>query len=194
MRTVLALVFLAVTASSLHAQTLTPAQQYARDVYKEIIEYNSVNIGGGTTEVANAIATRLRDAGFADQDIFLGGVQPNKHNVVVRYRGKGGATGPKPLLLLAHLDVVEALKEDWSPGLDPFTFLEKDGYFYGRGIIDDKSQVAIFTAVVVQMKKDGYVPDRDIVVAFTADEEGGCCNGARWLFSNHRELVDASLS
>ena len=193
MKSVIALVFLAVTASSLHAQTLTPAQQYARDVYKEIIEYNSVNIGGGTTEVANAIAKRFRDAGFADQDIFLGGIQPNKHNVVVRYRGKGGANGPKPLLLLAHLDVVEALKADWSPGLDPFTFLEKDGYFYGRGIIDDKAQVAIFTAVVVQMKKDGYVPDRDIVVAFTADEEGGCCNGARWLFSNHRELVDASL-
>ena len=193
MKTVIALVFLAVTASSLHAQTLTPAQQYARDVYKEIIEFNSVNIGGGTTEVANAVAKRFRDAGFADQDIFLGGIQPNKHNVVVRYRGKGGANGPKPLLLLAHLDVVEALKADWSPGLDPFTFLEKDGYFYGRGIIDDKAQVAIFTAVVVQMKKDGYVPDRDIVVAFTADEEGGCCNGARWLFSNHRELVDASL-
>lgn len=188
-----ALVFLALTASSLHAQTLTPAQQYARDVYKEIIEYNSVNIGGGTTEVANALAKRFRDAGFPDQDIFLGGVQPNKHNLVVRYRGKGGANGPKPLLLLSHLDVVEALKSDWSAGLDPFSFLEKDGYFYGRGIIDDKSQVAIFTAVVVQMKKEGYVPDRDIIAAFTADEEGGCCNGARWLFTNHRELVDASL-
>ena len=95
MRTGIALVFLTLTASSLHAQTLTPAQQYARDVYKEIIEYKSVNIGGGTTEVANAIATRFRDAGFADQDIFLGGVQPNKHNVVVRYRGKGGGEQPQ---------------------------------------------------------------------------------------------------
>lgn len=193
MKTVLAFLSLALTASTLHAQALTPTQQYARDVYKEVVEYNSVNIGGGTTEVANALAKRFRDAGFAEQDLFLGGVQANKHNLVVRYRGKGGATGPKPLLLLAHLDVVEALKSDWSPGLDPFTFLEKDGYFYGRGVIDDKAQVAIFTAVVVQMKKDGYVPDRDIVVAFTADEEGGCCNGARWLFTNHRQLVDASV-
>lgn len=172
---------------------LTPTQQYAREVYKEIIEFNTVNIGGGTTEAANAIATRFRDAGFPEQDIFLGGVQANKHNVVVRYRGAGGPNGPKPLLLLAHLDVVEAIKSDWSAGMDPFKFLEKDGYFYGRGIIDDKAQVAIFTAIVVQMKKDGYVPDRDVVVAFTADEEGGCCNGARWLFANHRDLVDASF-
>ncbi|MGE0812993.1 MAG: hypothetical protein AB7O28_23595 [Vicinamibacterales bacterium] len=138
MRTVVAAAVLALTASALPAQTLTPSQQYARDVYKEIIEYRSVNIGGDTTPVANALATRFRDAGFADRDIFLGGSQPNKHNVVVRYRGAGGASGPKPLLLLAHLDVVEALKADWSAGLDPFTFLEKDGYFYGRGIIDDK--------------------------------------------------------
>src|SRR6185436_10017629 len=129
MKTVITLVLVAVVSSSLRAQTLTPAQQYARDVYKEIIEFNSVNIGGGTTEVANALAKRFRDAGFADQDIFLGGVQPNKHNLVVRYRGRGGASGPTPLLLLAHLDVVEALKADWAPGLDPFTFLEKDGYF-----------------------------------------------------------------
>src|SRR4029079_19363188 len=115
MKSVIALVFLAVTASSLHAQTLTPSQQYARDVYKEIIEFNSVNIGGGTTEVANALAKRFRDAGFAEQDIFLGGIQPNKHNIVVRYHGKGGPNAPKPLLLLAHLDVVEALKHDWPP-------------------------------------------------------------------------------
>src|SRR6188508_2856238 len=90
----------ALVATPAAAQTLTPPQQYARDVYKEIIEFNSVNIGGGTTEVANALAKRFRDAGFADQDIFLGGIQPNKDNVVVRYRGKGGANSPKPLLLL----------------------------------------------------------------------------------------------
>jgi acetylornithine deacetylase/succinyl-diaminopimelate desuccinylase-like protein len=193
MRIAAVLTVFALVATPAAAQTLTPPQQYARDVYKEIIEFNSVNIGGGTTEVANALAKRFRDAGFAEEDIFLGGSQPNKHNIVVRYHGKGGPNAPKPLLLLAHLDVVEALKADWSPDLDPFKFLEKGGYFYGRGIIDDKAQVAIFTAVVVQMKMDGYIPDRDIVIAFTADEEGGCCNGARWLFTNHRELVDASL-
>lgn len=172
--------------------TLTPTQQLAREIYKEIIEYNTVNIGGGTTDAANAIARRFRDAGFPDSDIFLGGVQPNKHNVVVRFHGKGGPNGPKPLLLLAHIDVVEALKSDWSDNRDPFKFAEEGGYFYGRGIIDDKAQVAIFAAVMLQMKKDGATPDRDIVLAFTADEEGGCCNGARWLFNNHRELVDAS--
>jgi acetylornithine deacetylase/succinyl-diaminopimelate desuccinylase-like protein len=188
-------VLLATAVEQPRAQTaaLTPVQQLARDIYKDVIEFNSVNIGGGTTDVANALAKRFRDAGFPEQDIFLGGVQPNKHNLVVRYHGTGGANGPKPLVLLAHLDVVEALKSDWSPGLDPFKFLEKDGYFYGRGIIDDKAQVAIFSALVLQMKKERAAPDRDIVLALTADEEGGCCNGARWLFSNHRDLVDASF-
>jgi acetylornithine deacetylase/succinyl-diaminopimelate desuccinylase-like protein len=186
---------LAFAAGELAAQAapLTPVQQLAREVYKEVIEFNTVNIGGGTTEAVNAVAKRFRDAGFAESDIFLGGVQANKHNLVVRYRGTGGANGPKPLLLLAHIDVVEALKSDWSAGRDPFKFAEEGGYFYGRGIIDDKAQVAIFTALMLQMKKEGAKPDRDIVLALTADEEGGCCNGARWLFTNHRELVDASF-
>ena len=189
----LAAAALLATAAQAQSTPLTPVQQLTRDIYKEVIEFNSVNIGGGTTDVANALAKRFRDAGFPEADIFLGGVQPNKHNIVVRYHGAGGAAGPKPLVLLAHLDVVEALKSDWSPGLDPFTFLEKDGYFYGRGIIDDKAQVAIFSALMLQMKKDHATPDRDVVLALTADEEGGCCNGARWLFTNHRDLVDASF-
>jgi acetylornithine deacetylase/succinyl-diaminopimelate desuccinylase-like protein len=184
---------IATASAGAQSTPLTPVQQLAREVYKEVIEFNTVNIGGGTTDAANALAKRFRDAGFAEQDIFLGGVQANKHNLVVRYRGTGGASGPKPLLLLAHLDVVEALKSDWSAGRDPFKFAEEGGYFYGRGIIDDKAQVAIFTALMLQMKKDGATPDRDIVIALTADEEGGCCNGARWLFTNHRELVDASV-
>lgn len=190
-----AAVSLAATAVSAGAQStpLTPVQQLAREVYKEAIEFNSVNIGGGTTDVANALAKRFRDAGFPEQDIFLGGVQANKHNLVVRYHGTGGASGPKPIVLLAHLDVVEALKSDWSAGRDPFKFAEEGGYFYGRGIIDDKAQVAIFSALLLQMKKDKATPDRDIVLALTADEEGGCCNGARWLFTNHRDLVDASF-
>ena len=126
----------AVTAAAftapLVAQQLNVNQQFAKEVYKELLEYNTVNIGGGTTIAANAMAKRFRDAGFPEQDIFVGGVQANKHNLVVRYRGKGGANAPKPLLLLAHLDVVEALKADWSPDLDPFKFIERDGYFYAR--------------------------------------------------------------
>jgi acetylornithine deacetylase/succinyl-diaminopimelate desuccinylase-like protein len=181
------------TAVGAQSSPLTPTQQLAREIYKEVIEYNTVNIGGGTTDAVNAMAKRFRDAGFPESDIFLGGVQANKHNLVVRYRGTGGVNGPKPLLLLAHVDVVEALKSDWSQGRDPFKFAEEDGYFYGRGIIDDKAQVAIFAALMLQMKKDGATPDRDIVIALTADEEGGCCNGARWLWTNHRDLVDASF-
>jgi acetylornithine deacetylase/succinyl-diaminopimelate desuccinylase-like protein len=177
-----------------HAQqpTLTPDQQFAHDVYKQLIETNSSTMTAGTTGAAQEMAQRFRDAGFPDSDIFLGGVRPDKFNVVVRYHGRGGPGGPKPLLLLAHLDVVEALKSDWSADLDPFKFIERDGYYYGRGTSDDKAMAAIYVANVIRLKKEGYVPDRDIVVALTADEEGGCCNGARWLVNNHRDLVDAA--
>lgn len=196
MRHAAAILTILATAAAPVAQAqsavLTPDQQFARGVYQQLIEMNTVNIGGGTTDAARAMAQRFRDAGFAERDIFIGGVQDNKHNVVVRYRGRGGPGGPKPLLLLAHLDVVEALKADWSSDLDPFRFVERDGYFYGRGTTDDKAQAAIFVANVIQLKKEGFVPDRDIVVALTADEEGGCCNGARWLVANHRALVDAA--
>jgi acetylornithine deacetylase/succinyl-diaminopimelate desuccinylase-like protein len=171
---------------------LTPNQQAARDIYKELLETNTSVMTAGTTIAAQEVAKRYRDAGFAESDIFLGGVRPDKFNVVLRYHGKGGENGPKPLLLLAHIDVVEALKADWSPDLDPFKFLERDGYYYGRGTSDDKAMAAIFVANIIRLKKEGYVPERDIIIALTADEEGGCCNGARWLVQNHRELVDAA--
>src|ERR1035437_7121975 len=156
--------------------TLTPNQQLAHDVFKELIETNSSTMTAGTTGAAQEMAKRFRDAGFPESDIFLGGVRPDKFNVVLRYHGRGGPSAPKPLLLLAHLDVVEALKSD----LDPFKFLEHDGYYYGRGTSDDKAMAAIFVANIVRLKQEGYVPERDIIIALTADEEGGCCNGARW--------------
>jgi acetylornithine deacetylase/succinyl-diaminopimelate desuccinylase-like protein len=187
------LAFAAVLSCPATAQQLAPHQLALRDVYKELLEYNTVNIGGGTTEAANAMARRFRDAGFADQEIFVGGVQANKHNLVVRLRGKGGPNPPKPLLLLAHIDVVEALKSDWSPDLDPFRFIERDGYYYARGSQDDKAMAAIFVANLIRLKQERFVPDRDIIVALTADEEGGCCNGVRWLIQNHRDLVDAAF-
>jgi acetylornithine deacetylase/succinyl-diaminopimelate desuccinylase-like protein len=188
--------FAVVTAASLAvlppiaAQQLDANQQFAKDVYKELLEFNSSNMTSGTTDAANAMAKRFRDAGFPEADIFLGGSRPDKYNLVVRYHGRGGATA-KPLLLLAHLDVVEALKTDWSPDLDPFKFIERDGYFYARGSSDDKSMAAIFVANLIRLKKENYVSDRDIIVALTADEEGGCCNGVDWLIKNHRELVDS---
>ena len=138
------------------------------------------------------MAKRFRDAGIADSDIFVGGPRPERHNVVARLRGKNPA-GRKPLLLLAHLDVVEALKADWSPEFDPFVFTEKDGYFYARGVADDKAMASIFVANLFRMKAEGYVPDRDIIVALTSDEESGAFNGAGWLTEQHRALVDAGM-
>jgi acetylornithine deacetylase/succinyl-diaminopimelate desuccinylase-like protein len=175
----------------LSAQTLTPDQQLARDIYKELIEINTADSVGNTTTAASAVAKRFRDAGFAAADIFEGGPRADKGNVVVRYHGTGVR---KPLLLLAHLDVVQALKSDWSADLDPFKFTERDGYYYGRGTSDDKAMASIFIANLLRFKKEGYVPDRDIILALTADEEGGGFNGVRWLLQNHRDKIDAAYA
>jgi acetylornithine deacetylase/succinyl-diaminopimelate desuccinylase-like protein len=171
---------------------LSPAQQQAREVYKELVEINTSVTTGNITNGAIAMAKRFRAAGIPDSDIFIGGPRPDKHNVVARVRGKNPA-GRKPVLLLAHIDVVEALKADWSPEFDPFVFTEKDGYYYARGVADDKAMASIFVANLLRMKSDGYVPDRDIIIALTADEESGAFNGAGWLVENHRELVDAGI-
>jgi acetylornithine deacetylase/succinyl-diaminopimelate desuccinylase-like protein len=182
----------AVTATAGRQAPLAASQQALHDIYKQLIEFNT-NPTNGTTAAAQAIAKRFSDAGFSDIDIFVGGPRPEKFNVVVRYHGSGGSAGPKPLLLLAHLDVVEALKADWSPDLDPFVFIERDGYYYGRGTADDKAMAAIFVANLIRLKHEGFTPARDIVVALTADEEGGGSNGAAWLVNQHRELVDAAF-
>jgi acetylornithine deacetylase/succinyl-diaminopimelate desuccinylase-like protein len=164
-------------------------KQLARDIYKQLIEIKSGFTTGETTPVANAMAARLRAAGFPESDIFLGGASPKKFNLVVRYHGTGAR---KPLLLLAHTDVVEAKREDWS--MDPFTFTEKDGYFYGRGTMDDKAQAALWIANLLRYKRENFKPDRDIIVALTADEEGGGpYNGVDWLIKTHRSLIDADF-
>jgi acetylornithine deacetylase/succinyl-diaminopimelate desuccinylase-like protein len=164
-------------------------QQLAREIYKEMVESKSGFTTGVTTPVAEAVAQRLLAAGFPAADVFTGGAIPTKANLVVRYHGTGKL---KPMLLLAHTDVVEAKREDWS--LDPFTFTEKDGYFYGRGTADDKAQAAVWIANLLRYKREGYTPDRDIIVALTADEEGGGpYNGVDWLLKNHRELIDADF-
>ena len=164
-------------------------QQLARAIYKEMIEINSGYTTGATTPVAEAVAARLKAAGFPEADIFVGGAIPNKANLVVRYRGTGRR---KPILLLAHTDVVEAKREDWT--MDPFVLTEKDGYFYGRGVGDDKAQAAVWIANLIRYKREGFKPDRDIIVALTADEEGGGpYNGVEWLLKNQRDLIDAEL-
>jgi acetylornithine deacetylase/succinyl-diaminopimelate desuccinylase-like protein len=164
-------------------------RQLAREIYKEMIEVNSGYTTGATTPVAEAAARRLKAAGFPEADIFVGGATPAKANLVVRYRGTGRR---RPLLLLAHTDVVEAKREDWT--VDPFALTERDGYFYGRGVGDDKAQAAVWIANLIRYKREGFKPDRDLIVALTADEEGGGpYNGVTWLLKNKRDLIDAEF-
>src|SRR5688500_1403941 len=172
---------------------LNAHQQLARDIYKELIEINTTTDAdpGGTTRAAEAMAARLRSAGFAGADVQVLSSGPRDGNLVARLRGSGAA-GRKPILLLAHLDVVAARREDWT--MDPFTFAEKDGYYYGRGTSDDKAMAAIWVANLIRMKQEGFVPDRDLIGALTADEEGGDHNRVEWLLANKRELVDAAYA
>ncbi len=164
-------------------------QQLTRSIFQQLVQIQSGYTSGATTPAAEAMAARLREAGFPESDIFLGGASPKKSNLVVRYHGSGAR---KPLLLLAHTDVVEAKREDWS--LDPFQFIERDGYFYGRGTLDDKAQATVWIANLIRYKREGFHPDRDIIVALTADEEGGGpYNGVEWLIKNHRDLIDADI-
>ena len=178
-------------AAGVSAGTAAPDadRQLVRAIYQELVGTNTSYSTGQTTPAAEAMARRLLDAGFPKEDVVVLGAAPHKANLVARYRGTGRA---RPLLLLAHLDVVEAKREDWS--VDPFTLLEKDGYFYGRGSGDDKAQAAIWVESLVRMKREAYRPSRDLILALTADEEGGGpYNGVDWLLRNRKDLVDAEL-
>jgi len=183
---------LCATAARAQDRTMPPEseRQLARAIYKEMVEIKSGYTTGATTPVAEAAARRLKAAGFPASDIFVGGATPTKANLVVRYHGTGRR---RPILLLAHTDVVEAKREDWS--MDPFVLTEKDGYFYGRGTGDDKAQAAVWIANLIRYKREGFKPDRDIIVALTADEEGGGpYNGVQWLLKNKRQLIDAEFA
>jgi acetylornithine deacetylase/succinyl-diaminopimelate desuccinylase-like protein len=163
--------------------------QLARDILKELIEIDTSDSTGDCTKAAEAMVARLKAAGFPSEDVQVIGPHPRKRNLVARYRGNGTA---KPLLMLAHLDVVEARREDWS--FDPFRFLEMDGFFYGRGTTDDKGMAAIWIATLIRLKQEGFQPNRDLIVALTADEEGGSYNGVQWLLNNDRDLIDADFA
>jgi acetylornithine deacetylase/succinyl-diaminopimelate desuccinylase-like protein len=167
----------------------TSIRSWPAAVLRELVEIKTTEGGVGATPAAQAVARRLLAAGFPAADVKVLGPSPRKHNVVARIHGSGKA---KPILLLAHLDVVEANAADWSPGLDPFKLTEKDGYFYGRGTQDDKHSAAILVANFIRWKKEKWVPDRDLILALTADEEAyGDEVGVPWLLKNHRELIDA---
>jgi len=166
-----------------------PDQKLTREIFKELIEINTTHSSGNTTKAAQAMAQRLKAAGFTDKDIFIGGAAEHKGNLVATIRGNGKR---KPLLLLAHLDVVEALREDWTT--DPFKFEEIDGFYYARGASDDKAMAAIWIANLIRLKQEKFIPDRDIIVALTADEEEGQHNGVIWLLEHHKDLIDAEYA
>lgn len=185
-----AIALFAFAAGVAGARGLDPHQQLTRDIYRELVEIRTVHPDGDNTAAARAMARRLLDAGFDAKDVEVIEPAPRKGNLVARLRGSGEA---KPVLLLAHIDVVEARKEDWSQDLDPFKLTERDGYFYGRGTLDDKAMAAIFVANAIRYKKEGVRLKRDLVIALTADEEGGTHNGVQWLIANRREAIDAAF-
>jgi acetylornithine deacetylase/succinyl-diaminopimelate desuccinylase-like protein len=190
MRSLPPALIVALYAAAARADVSSPPldRELARAIYEELIEINTTDSSGDCTRAAKAMAARLEAAGLPKADIQVLGPDPRKGNLVARLRGTGSR---RPLLLLAHLDVVEARREDWS--FDPFVFREEGGYFYGRGTSDDKAMAAIFVANLVRYLRDGFKPDRDVILALTADEEGGRFNGVDWLVKNHRDLVDAEL-
>jgi acetylornithine deacetylase/succinyl-diaminopimelate desuccinylase-like protein len=160
----------------------------AREIFKELIEINTTDSSGSTTSAAEAMAARLRAAGFPASDMQVIGPNARKGNLVMRMHGSDEG---RSILLLAHTDVVEARREDWS--MDPFTFIERDGYFYGRGTTDMKDMAAAWVTTLIRFKREGFTPARDLILALTADEEGGDSNGVAWLLANHRDLIDAGF-
>ena len=187
-------------ASAAAAQTptglmgpLRPDQQAFRGLYEELVETNTAVGVGSCTDAAAKMAARLKAAGFADDQVIAFGVpeHPNDGGLVALYPGSSKSL--EPMLLLAHIDVVAAKREDWTR--DPFTLIEENGYFYGRGTLDDKAQAAIWTDAFIRMKQAGYKPKRTIKLALTCGEEtSGAFNGAEWLANNRRELIDAAFA
>jgi acetylornithine deacetylase/succinyl-diaminopimelate desuccinylase-like protein len=175
------------------AQAPTPAQRELREIYKELVEINTTDSEGSCTEAAQALAARLKGAGLPAQDVQVivppGG--PKKGNLVARYRGTGAK---KPILLLGHLDVVEAKRENWER--DPFRLIEENGYFYARGAADDKARVAVFAANLIRYRREGYRPERDLIQVATCDEEivPSQFSGIVYLLKNHRDLIDAEFA
>jgi acetylornithine deacetylase/succinyl-diaminopimelate desuccinylase-like protein len=187
---VIAALVAAAPASS-RAEALTPQQQLAFDIYKELVEIDTTTATGDTKQAAEAMAARLRAAGFAEGDIQVFSPAPRKGNLVARLRGTGAR---KPILLLAHIDVVPARREDWS--FDPFKLTEQGGYYYARGSGDDKFMAAAFVTNMIRYKQEGYKPDRDIIMALETDEEilDADALGIQWLLKNHRDLIDAEFA
>ena len=176
---------------SAQGQPRTDHQQLTFAIYKELVEINTVTATGDTAKAAEAMAARLRAGGLSGDEVQVFSPAPRKGNVVARLKGTGAG---KPMMLLAHLDVVEAKREDWST--DPFKLVEQDGYYYGRGTLDDKFMAAVFVANLIRYKKEGYSPDRDLILVLETDEETLDKDkvGMTWLLSNKRALIDAEFA
>ena len=186
-----ALVVAGVLAGNAGAQEPTSKQQAFRQIYQELVEINTTDSAGDSLRAAEAMATHLKAAGLPAADVQVISSGPRKGNLVARLRGTGAR---KPILLIGHLDVVEAKREDWN--FDPFKLQEVNGFFRGRGSIDDKAMVSIFVANLIEYVKEGFKPDRDIILALTADEElsDSPHDGAHYLLDHHRALIDAEIA
>ena len=165
------------------------SRRLSRDIFQQLVDINTTDSAGSTTAAAQAMAKRFLDAGFPPDDVKVLGPNDRKGNLVVRLRGSGSL---KPILIICHLDVVEARREDWTT--NPFQFFEKDGYFYGRGTQDMKDNDAVLVTTFIRFHRETYRPNRDLILALTADEEGGKSNGVDWLLKNNRDLVDAAFA
>ncbi|MDA2939101.1 M20/M25/M40 family metallo-hydrolase, partial [Acidobacteria bacterium AH-259-A15] len=190
MRAFATVVSLATVGPSLCAQSVAVEQHHrgvAREILKQLVETRTVT-RDGTRTAADWAAQRLLQEGFPESDVHVVGPESKVGNVVARLRGNGSK---RPLLLMAHLDVVEALREDWS--IDPFTFLERDGFFYGRGTWDNKAGAAILITNMIRLRRERFVPDRDVIIVLTGDEETGGAS-LRWLLDQHRDLIDAEYA
>lgn len=193
-RLIATLVLAAATASAdtAHAPQAPAAEQkIARDIYQQLVEINTTQSAGDTAKAAHAMADRLIAAGFPKADVQVFEPAAKKGDLVARYRGTGKR---KPLLLVAHIDVVEAKREDWTT--DPFKLVEKDGYFYARGSGDDKYMAAVWVATLARLKREGYKPDRDLILVLETDEEVSDTHnaGMTWLIAKHKDLIDAEYA
>lgn len=187
---VLALGFLTFSGTAQAADDGEPA---FRALFKELVETNTAPGVGSCTLAAQRMEARLKAAGYSDADLhlFIPDSAPNDGGLVATLKGTGSKL--KPILLLAHIDVVAAKREDWTR--DPFTLFEEDGQFYGRGVADDKGQAAVFTDLLIRYKREGYKPKRDIKLALTCGEETeGVFNGAKWLSETHKDWIDAAFA
>jgi acetylornithine deacetylase/succinyl-diaminopimelate desuccinylase-like protein len=179
---------LLLATASVAAETDSTSHQLAHDIFAELVNIDTSDESGNVTRASEAMAKRLKAAGFPDADIAIVGDDATKKNLVVRLHGAGKR---KPVLMIGHLDVVNARRADWT--LDPYKFIEKDGYFYGRGTEDMKDGAATLLTTMIRLKQEGYHADRDLILALTAGEESGVANGVDWLAKHRRDLIDAEF-